>query len=131
MIVVDSSVWIDVFKGRVTPQTVFLDNMEYLTDVILGDLVLLEILQGANSEKDAQFLQSNLQVYGVTPMLTPSVAVIAAQNFRRLRRVGKTIRKTTDLIIGTYCIENGHSLLHADRDFLPMAEHLGLDVIDA
>ncbi|WP_320196288.1 type II toxin-antitoxin system VapC family toxin [Agrobacterium rosae] len=128
MIVVDSSVWIDLFRGKSTPQVVRLEKIEQLTEVVLGDIVFLEILQGARSEKEAGQLQRHLEKFGVVPMLSPNLAIKVAENYRALRRVGKTIRKTQDLIIGTYCIEHGHALLHSDRDFTPMAEHLGLRI---
>jgi predicted nucleic acid-binding protein len=93
-----------------------------------GDIVLLEILQGAQNDRHAANLQKRLAEFAVVPMLTPEIAMKAAGNFRRLREKGTTIRKTADLIIGTFCIEHDYSLLHADRNFDPMAEHLGLRV---
>ena len=128
MIVVDSSVWIAAFRGTVTPQSVRLQNIPRARDILLGDIVLLEILQGAQNDGNAANLQKRLAAFQVVPMLSHEIAVKAAENFRRLRAKGITIRKTADLIIGTYCIEHGHSLLHADRDFNPMAEHLGLRI---
>jgi predicted nucleic acid-binding protein len=96
--------------------------------ILLGDIVLLEILQGAQNDRHAANLQKRLAEFAVVPMLTPEIAIKAAGNFRRLREKGTTIRKTADLIIGTFCIEHDYSLLHADRDFDPIAEHLGLRV---
>ena len=128
MIVVDSSVWIAAFRGTVTPQSLRLRNIPRARDILLGDIVLLEILQGAQNDGNAANLQKRLAAFRVVPMLSHEIAVTAAENFRWLRARGITIRKTADLIIGTYCIEHGHSLLHADRDFDPMAEHLGLRI---
>ncbi len=128
MIVVDSSVWIAAFRGIVTPQSMRLKTISRARDILLGDIVLLEILQGAQSDGNAANLQKRLAPFQVVPMLSPDIAIKAAANFRLLRSRGITIRKTADLIIGTYCMEHGHSLLHADRDFNPMAEHLGLRI---
>lgn len=128
MIVVDSSVWIAAFRGIVTPQSMRLKTISRARDILLGDIVLLEILQGAQSDGNAANLQKRLAPFQVVPMLSPDIAIKAAANFRVLRSKGITIRKTADLIIGTYCMEHGHSLLHADRDFNPMAEHLGLRI---
>jgi len=128
MIVVDSSVWIAAFRGIVTPQSMRLKTISRARDILLGDIVLLEILQGAQSDGNAANLQKRLAPFQVVPMLSPDIAIKAAANFRLLRSKGITIRKTADLIIGTYCMEHGHSLLHADRDFNPMAHHLGLRI---
>jgi predicted nucleic acid-binding protein len=128
MIVVDTSVWIAAFRGITTPQSMRLKTIPKAKNIVLGDIVLLEILQGAQNDGNAANLQKRLAAFRVVPMLSPGIAVKAAENFRRLRAKGITIRKTADLIIGTYCMEHGHSLLHADRDFDPMAEHLGLRI---
>ena len=128
MIVVDSSVWIAVIRGIATPQSMRLRAMANMADILLGDIVLLELLQGAQNEGHAANLQKRLSAFNVVSMLSPEIAIKAAENFRRLRSKGITVRKSADLIIGTYCMERGHSLLHADRDFNPMAEHLGLRI---
>ena len=128
MILVDSSVWIASFRGVLTRETARLKAITDPAEIILGDIVLLEILQGAVSDSNAANLQKRLAMFGVVALLSPEIAVKAAANFRMLRSKGTTIRKTPDLIIGTYCMEHGHSLLHADRDFDPMAEHLGLRI---
>ena len=128
MILVDSSVWIASFRGALTRETARLKAITDPAEIILGDIVLLEILQGAVSDSNAANLQKRLAMFGVVALFSPEIAVKAAANFRMLRSKGITIRKTPDLIIGTYCMEHGHSLLHADRDFDPMAEHLGLRI---
>lgn len=128
MIVVDSSVWIALIHDRDTPEVVRLRAMSNPAQIIVGDIVLLEVLRGARSDKHATYLQKELAAFAHVTMLSPEIAVKAAANFRLLRPKGITIRKTADLIIGTYCMEHGHSLLHADRDFNPMAEHLGLRI---
>ncbi len=102
--------------------------MDNLADVGIGDLILLEVLRGARDEAHAARLEHELRQFQVLNMLDDALAAIAARHYRALRSRGVTIRKTADLIIGTYCIENGHALLHDDRDFEPMREHLGLIV---
>ena len=97
-----------------------------LQPFLIGDLVLLEVLQGARSEAHARLLERQLLQYPIVPLLDSDLAVRTARNYRRLRDLGITIRKINDVIIGTYCIEHGHALLHDDRDFLPMQTHLGL-----
>ena len=128
MILVDSSVWIASFHGALTRETARLKAITDPAEIILGDIVMLEILQGAVSDSNAANIQKRLAMFGVVALLSPEIAVKAAANFRKLRSKGITIRKTADLIIGTYCLEHGHSLLHADRDFDPMVEHLGLRI---
>lgn len=97
-------------------------------DLAIGDVVLLEVLQGARTEADAARIERNLRQFPVLPMLGPSLAARAARNYRLLRARGVTMRKSADLIIGTFCIEHGHRLMHGDRDFDPMATHLGLRI---
>ena len=128
MIVVDSSVWISILRGTTTAQTEKFRAIPRLKDILLGDVVLLEILQGAQSHQHAPNMQARMTKFQVVSMLSPELAIKAATHYRRLRQLGITIRRTTDLIIGTYCIEHGHALLHSDRDFTPMAEHLGLRI---
>ena len=128
MILVDTSVWIDQFRGAQTAQTAKLEKALAREPILIGDLILLEILQGARDERHASRIEREMRRFNILPLLDDSLAVQAAQNFRKLRRVGVTIRKTADLIIGTFCIEYGHVLLHDDRDFEPMERHLGLKV---
>jgi predicted nucleic acid-binding protein len=126
LIVVDSSVWIDFFNGKVTPQTGKLLSLMGNEPLLVGDLILCEILQGARTEAHARTLEEELRKFEVVPMLNPELAVTAAKNYRTLRGEGITIRKTIGLIIGTFCIAFKHALLHDDRDFGPMETHLGL-----
>lgn len=128
MIIADSSVWIAAIRGILTPETARLKILSAGSDIIMGDVILLEVLRGAENDRHAANIQKRLARFTVVPMLSPEIAVKAASNYRKLRSRGITIRKTADLIIGTYCMEHGHSLLHADRDFNPMAEHLGLRI---
>ena len=128
MIVVDSSVWINNLRNAGSPSAKKLMEITNPRHIIVGDLVLLEVLKGAQNHKHAEIIFSLLKQYRIEPMSDADVAVQAAANFRHLRSKGITIRKTIDLIIGTFCIENGHQLLHDNRDFAPMAEHLGLQI---
>ncbi len=129
MIVVDSSVWIAYLRGLDTKATRLLRATRDEGNIIVGDIVLLEILQGARNDQHARFLEERLRQFEIRMISNPSLAIAAARNYRLLREKGITIRKTIDIIIGTFCIEDDHSLLHQDRDFDPMAAHLGLKVI--
>lgn len=126
MIVVDSSVWVDFLKGRNSRHVRRLRTILGTDEIIVGDLMLCEILQGLESERAAQDVEGLLRRFEIVPMAGDAIAVEAARNFRALRRRGITIRKTIDLLIGTWCIQNSRPLLHNDRDFHPMARHLGL-----
>ena len=128
MILVDSSVWIAHLRGRHTATTRKLEEAAAREPLLIGDLILLEVLQGARDEVQAARIERALRQYAVVSLLGPELAVQAAKNYRKLRALGITVRKTADLIIGTYCIEHRHTLLHADRDFDPMQKHLGLRV---
>lgn len=126
MIVVDTSVWIDFLKGRNSRQVQRLLAALGSEDIIVGDLMLCEILQGLESERAASEVETLLRNFEIVPMAGEAIAVAAARNYRSLRGRGITIRKTIDLLIGTWCIENAQPLLHNDSDFHPMARHLGL-----
>ena len=129
MILVDSSVWIAHLRGQRTPATAKLEAAAAREPILIGDLILLEILQGARDEAHAARIERGLRRFTIVPLLDPDLAPRAARNYRKLRELGVTIRKTADIIIGTYCIEHRHALLHDDRDFAPMQEHLGLMVV--
>lgn len=129
MILVDSSVWIAHLRGRTTPATVKLEAAAAREPLLTGDLILLEVLQGARDETQAARIERALRQYAIVPLLDADLASRAARNYRRLRALGVTIRKTADIIIGTFCIEHRHTLLHDDRDFAPMQKHLGLKVL--
>jgi predicted nucleic acid-binding protein len=126
LIVVDSSVWIDFLNGRSLPHVERLRAVLGNEEVVVGDLMLCEMLQGLDSERAARQVESLLRRFEIVPMADGAIAVAAARNFRSLRNRGITIRKTIDLLIGTWCIENRRPLLHNDNDFRPMARHLGL-----
>ena len=129
MIVVDSTVWIDFLNGRNIGHVRRLRALLGASEIIVGDLMLCEILQGLASEREARAVESYLRRFDIAPMAGEAVAVAAARNFRELRARGATVRKTIDLLIGTWCIENGVPLLHNDRDFVPMARYLGLEEV--
>jgi predicted nucleic acid-binding protein len=109
-----------------TPATAKLEAAVTIEAILVGDLILLEILQGARDERAAARIERGLRRFEVVPLLDADLAPRAARNYRRLRDMGITIRKTNDIIIGTFCIERGWPLLHDDRDFIAMEKHLGL-----
>lgn len=131
MIVVDSSVWIAKLRGVDVEATFKLRALAENDDdqILVGDLIMLEVLQGARDEVLAARIERDLRQYPIASMLDERIALRAAHNYRRLRSQGITVRKTIDLIIGTFCIVENHFLLHNDRDFDPMARHLGLRVV--
>jgi predicted nucleic acid-binding protein len=126
VIVVDSSVWIDLLNGRNAPHVRRLRAVLGTDEVIVGDLMLCEVLRGLGSERAAQEIEALLRRFEIVPMAGDAIAVAAARNFRYLRSRGITVGKTIDLLIGTWCIENRRPLLHNDSDFHPMARYLGL-----
>ena len=129
MILVDSSVWVDYFRGKTTVQTDQLDVLLGHELLAVGDLILAEVLQGFDSDRDFKSAQRVLTSRAVVEIGGLEIAIQAAKNYRELRRRGVTIRKTVDTMIATRCIESGYDLLHCDRDFDPFAEYLGLHVI--
>lgn len=129
MILVDSSVWIDYFRGKVTPRTDKLDSLLGLEPLAIGDLILAEVLQGFSNVRDFNSGKDLLLSLEVIDIGGQAIAIQAAKNFRSLRSLGVTIRKTIDTLIATRCIEGGYLLLHDDRDFDPFAQHLGLRVV--
>ena len=130
MIVVDSSVWIGQLRQSGSHAVDKLESIRNPTSTILvGDLILLEILRGARDDRNAVRIERELRVFRIVQMLDRAIAVKAASNYRMLRSRGITVRKTTDLIIATFCVERGHTLLHDDRDFDAFASHLGLAIV--
>ena len=128
MILVDSSVWIDYFNGAITPQTERLDKLLGYEPLAIGDLIVVEVLQGFDD--DRQFAQARRLLASLTLVEIGGIdiAIAAALNFRALRKRGITVRKTIDTVIATRCIESGYELLHSDKDFDPFAKYLGLRV---
>jgi predicted nucleic acid-binding protein len=129
LILVDSSVWVDYFRGKTTHQTNKLDLLLGHELLAVGDLILVEVLQGFDSDRDFKSAQRLLTSLAVVEIGGLEIAIQAAKNHRALRRRGVTIRKTVDTMIATRCIEGGYDLLHCDRDFDPFVEYLGLNVI--
>jgi predicted nucleic acid-binding protein len=130
VIVADSSVWIASLREQRSAAVRQLEELSDGTDsVLVGDLILLEILQGALSEDHAAALAHEFTSYGIVAMADEAVALAAGRNYRQLRSRGITLRNTVDLIIATFCIERGHVLLHQDRDFDWCERYLGLQVL--
>jgi predicted nucleic acid-binding protein len=127
MIIVDSSVWIDYFNGRDTPQTDRLDELLGIELLGIGDIILTEILQGFRADQDYRTAKKVLTSLTIFNMLGLEIAIKSANNFRALRKQGITIRKTNDVIIATFCLENDHSLLFSDKDFIPFVKHFGMN----
>jgi predicted nucleic acid-binding protein len=128
VVLVDTSVWIDFFNGVDTHQVDQLDQLLGSGRILTGDLILAELLQGFAKDADYRRAQSLLKDIPYGNLVGKDVALEAAANYRRLRARGITARKTIDVIIGTYCILNGHELLHSDRDFDAMERNLSLRV---
>ncbi|MGV0036377.1 MAG: PIN domain nuclease [Candidatus Azotimanducaceae bacterium WSBS_2022_MAG_OTU7] len=126
MILVDSSVWIDYFNGQKSTETDLLDELLASDAVCLGDIILSEVLQGFRSDTEYRQTRNLLGALPVYQMLNPELALKGADNYRKLRKKGVTIRKTVDVWIATYCIENKIPLLFSDRDFIPFVRHLKL-----
>jgi hypothetical protein len=126
MILVDSSVWIDFFRGTSTPEAERLDRLLGSEPLLVGDLILTEVLQGFSNERDFNQAKKLMAALDVVDIGGHDIAIQAARNFRTLRSRGVTIRKTIDTLIATRCIESDYALLYSDRDFDPFVEHLGL-----
>lgn len=129
MILVDSSVWIGYFQGSTTAQIGKLDELLGREQLAIGDLILTEVLQGFYDEREFESARKMLMRLTVVELGGPEIAVRAARNYRKLRQLGVTVRKTIDTIIATRCIEDGYDLLHDDRDFDPFVKHLGLRAV--
>ncbi|MDP9838133.1 putative nucleic acid-binding protein [Neorhizobium huautlense] len=128
MIVADSSVWISLFRKDDVEVASKLRSLIPDGVVLLGDIIVMEVLQGARDESQARWIEQNFRDFPVVSMLSPALAIKAAANYRKLRSAGITASKAPDLIIGTYCIEHGYKLLQRDKHFLFMAEYLGLQL---
>ena len=128
MIVADTSVWIDYVKGIDAPHTNILDYELIYNRVVTGDIIMVEFLQGFKDDREYLIAKQIMENLEYRDFLGKEIAIQAAHNYRKLRRQGITVRKTIDVIIATFCIENGLPLIHNDRDFDPMEEILGLIV---
>jgi predicted nucleic acid-binding protein len=128
--IVDSSVWIDYFNGTVSPETDLLDAALGQRELGLVDIILCEVLQGFRSDADFERARDALLAFPIANTGGQALAIQSAVNYRKLRQRGITVRKTIDCLIATFAIEEGHTLLHCDRDFDPFILHLGLQVVD-
>lgn len=126
MILADTSVWIDYLNGRITPQTDLLDDSLIAGTLAMGDLIFLEILQGIRDDKQFEQVKNKLSLLDQYTMFNPNHVIEYANNYKNLRKKGITIRKTNDVIIASFCIQENMPLLFVDRDFKPFIEHLGL-----
>ena len=128
MIVADTSVWIDYVKGIDAPHTNILDYELIYNRVVTGDIIMVEFLQGFKDDREYLIAKQIMENLEYRDFLGKEIAIQAANNYRKLRKQGITVRKTIDVIIATFCIENRFPLIHNDRDFDPMEEILGLIV---
>ena len=126
MILVDSSVWIDYFRGSATKQTQRLDILLDTEALAIGDLILTEVLQGFMVDPEFDEAKRLFASLEWVELGGEDVAIEAARNFRKLRKLGITVRQTIDTVIATRCIVSGYELLHDDRDFDAFEKHLGL-----
>jgi predicted nucleic acid-binding protein len=129
MVIVDSSVLIDFLAHTVTPQTAWLRLNLNVFQIGITSLILCEVLQGTRGDRRFAEVQAILMPFVVHPGDSDALAVASALNYRTLRRIGVTVRSTIDCLIATFCIEEGHVLLHNDRDFNPFESYLGLKVL--
>lgn len=130
MILVDSSVWIDYFNGKISPQTDYLDAIVGKEVIIIADIVFIEVLQGFKNDSDYAKAKEMLELFPMVNILDKDVALKCIAMYRDLRQKGITIRKTIDIIIATYCIINNIALLQSDRDFIPFKDYMGLQIIE-
>jgi len=129
VIIVDTTVWIDYFRGTTTPETDWLDRNLLRHRLGLTDLILCEVLQGVTDDTVFEQVRRELLKLEVFPTGGTALALAAATHYRTLRAQGHTVRRTIDCLIATFCLQNGHALLHNDRDFDPFEQTLGLIVI--
>lgn len=129
MILVDSSVWIDYFNGKQANTTDWLDAALGNEPLVVGDIILTEVLQGFQSDRDFNTAKILLTTFPIMEIIGQELAIKSAMNYRLLRKKGVTVRKTIDVLIGTFCIHNRISLLHSDKDFEPMEKYLRLKTV--
>lgn len=129
MVIVDTTVWIDYFRGDDTLQTAWLEHELMRQRLGLTDLILCEVLQGISDARTSSEFRDDLLKLHVFETGGVELAIAAAENYRRLRQRAYTVRKTIDCLIATFCLRGRHSLLHCDKDFDPFEKLLGLSVI--
>ena len=126
MLLVDTSAWVDYFQAPNSVHAQKFDDVLGKIEVVLGDLIAVEILQGLREGPQLRLVEATLKAFRIIPLCGPDIAPKAAANYRALRKQGITVRGTVDVIIATWCIENRVPLLHNDRDFAAMERALGL-----
>ncbi len=129
MVIVDTTVWIDYLNGAMTPEVEWLDREATRQRLGLLDLSVCEILQGLSTDQEATRVLGHLRRFEIFDTGGVTIAAAAARNYRQLRQRGRTVRKTIDCLIATFCLRGGHALLHSDRDFDAFEQRLGLDVV--
>jgi len=129
MVIVDTTVWVDYLNGIRNAETDWLDREVGRTEIGLTDLILCEVLQGVRDDDDYDHVKALLNEFEIFETGGKELFIVAAENYRKLRKRGHTVRKTIDCLIATFCVRNGHSLLHRDKDFRYFEELLGLGVI--
>ncbi len=129
MIVVDTSIWIDYFNGNINSKTDWLDDALGVEPIIMGDIILAEVLQGFQNEKDFKTAKKLLLEIPFMDMIGQELAIKSALNYRYLRKKGITIRKSIDVMIGTFCIHHNFFLFHNDKDFDPLEKQLKLKIM--
>ena len=129
MVIVDTTVWIDYLGGFTNAETIWLDREIARQRLALTDLILCEVLQGIRDDTEFRQVHSRLLTFEILETGGVNLAVASARNYRTLRTLGYTVRKTIDCLIATFCLEYDHILLHRDRDFDPFENHLGLRVV--
>lgn len=129
MILVDTSIWIDYFNGTDSPKTEWLDRALGIEPIIVGDVILAEILQGFRQDHAFNTAKKMLLLFPIVELVGKEIAIKSAANYRMLRKKGVTVRKTIDVVIGTYCIETKTRLLHNDSDFHPLETYLAMPTV--
>jgi predicted nucleic acid-binding protein len=127
--IVETTIWIDLFRGVRSEHTAWVNRNLNNQRIALTDLTLCEVLQGMRDDAMHKGVRNDLLKFGVHSTGGTQLALAASDNYRFLRKRGITVRKTIDCLIATYCIKQGYSLLHNDRDFDPFEEYLGLQVV--
>lgn len=129
MVIVDTTVWIDYLGNVNNRQTNWLIRELGRQPLGLTDIVVCKVLQGIRSDAAFAGVRHDLEKFHIFNTGGSELAVAAAQNYRRLRQAGYTVRTTIDCLIATFCLEAGHSLLHRDHDFDPFEKYLRLRVV--
>lgn len=130
MVIVDTTVWVDYFRGTRNPETDWLDREAAQKRLGLTDLILCEVLQGVRSDREFNLARAELLRFELFETGGDQLAVSAARNYRSIREKGRTV-KTVDCLIATFCLMHGHTLLHRDHDFDAFEQNLGLTVLHA